>query len=239
MTTPSSSARSRGCCSSARTRSSAQALADATGAELHEVVTALERLREHYEFERRGLVVRELAGGFALHSHPDVEPAARRLFAKPRTPPLTPAQAETLAIVAYLQPVSRPEIARIRGVSAESAAATLLERGMIEEAGRSQFGAVLYRTTELFLRLFGLTAIGELPDVEQFDPAPEVEAELRERLLRAGEARAGGGAPLAPGPDPDSDPGPRPRNSRTARPSPASASPAAVPSSTSGSIATS
>ena len=55
----------------------------------------------------------------------------------------------------------------------------------------------MYRTTELFLRLFGLTAIGELPDVEQFDPAPEVEAELRERLLRAGEARAGGGAPLA------------------------------------------
>ena len=160
-------------------------------------MTALERLREHYEFERRGLVVRELAGGFTLSTHPDLEPAARRLFAKPRTPPLTPAQAETLAIVAYLQPVSRPEIARIRGVSAESAAATLLERGMIEEAGRSQFGAVLYRTTDLFLRLFGLTAIGELPDVEQFDPAPEVEAELRERLLRAGEARAGGGGPLA------------------------------------------
>ncbi|HXO09717.1 MAG TPA: SMC-Scp complex subunit ScpB [Solirubrobacteraceae bacterium] len=183
---------------------SAPALADASGAELHEVVTALERLREHYEFERRGLVLRELAGGYTLSSHPDIEPAARRLFAKPRTPPLTPAQAETLAIVAYLQPVSRPEIARIRGVSAESAAATLLERGVIEESGRSQFGAVLYRTTDLFLRLFGLTEIGELADVEQFDPAPEVEAELRERLLRAGEARAGGGGPLpAPRPEPE------------------------------------
>ena len=134
----------------------ADALADATEAELHEVVTALERLREHYEFERRGLVLRELAGGWVLSTHPDAEPAARRLLARPRTPPLTPAQAETLAIVAYLQPVSRPEIARIRGVNAESAAATLLERGLIEEAGRSQFGAVLYRTTELFLRLFGL-----------------------------------------------------------------------------------
>ncbi len=167
------------------------ALADATGAELHEVVTALERLREHYEFERRGLVVRELAGGFTLSSHPDAEPAARRLLARPRTPPLTPAQAETLAIVAYLQPVSRPEIARIRGVSAESAAATLLERGVIEEAGRSQFGAVLYRTSELFLRLFGLRSIDELPETSAFDPAPELEEELRERLLRAGEARAG------------------------------------------------
>ena len=169
----------------------ATALAEATGSQLHEVVTALERLREHYEFERRGLVLREIAGGWVLSSHPDAELAARRLLAKPRTPPLTPAQAETLAIVAYLQPVSRPEIARIRGVGAESAVATLLERGMLEEAGRSQFGAVLYRTTDLFLRLFGLEAIGALPSLNEFDPAPELEQELRDRLLRAGEARAG------------------------------------------------
>jgi segregation and condensation protein B len=169
----------------------AEAIAAATGSELHVVVSALERLREHYEFERRGLVLRELAGGWALSTHQDAEPAARRLLARPRTPVLTPAQAETLAIVAYLQPVSRPEIARIRGVNAESAAATLLERGLLEEAGRSQFGAVLYRTTELFLRLFGLNSLDELPDVGTFDPSPELEAELRERLLQAGEARAG------------------------------------------------
>jgi segregation and condensation protein B len=168
------------------------ALADATGAELHEVVSALETLREHYDFERRGLVLRELSGGWVLSTHPDAEPAARRLLARPRTPPLTPAQAETLAIIAYLQPVSRPEIARIRGVGAESAAATLLERGMIEEAGRSQFGAVLYRTTDLFLKLFGLGSLEELPPAETFAPPPELEEELRERLLRAGEARAGG-----------------------------------------------
>ena len=169
----------------------AEALADATGAELHEVVAAVERLREQLEFERRGLVVRELAGGYVLSSHPDAEPAARRLLARPRTPPLTAAQAETLAIVAYLQPVSRPEIARIRGVSAESAVATLLERGVIEESGRSQFGAVLYRTTDLFLRLFGLGSLDQLPDMASFDPSPELESELRDRLLRAGEARAG------------------------------------------------
>jgi segregation and condensation protein B len=168
----------------------AAALADATGAELHEVVTAVERLREYYEFERRGFVLRELGGGYVLSSHPDAEPAARRLLARPRTPPLTPAQAETLAIIAYLQPVSRPEIARIRGVNAESAAATLLERGIVEEAGRSQFGAVLYRTTDLFLRLFGLSSLDDLPDVSEFDPSPELEEELRERLLKAGEARA-------------------------------------------------
>ncbi len=169
------------------------ALADACEAELHEVVTALEGLREYYEFERRGLVLRELAGGWVLSSHPESEPAARRLLARPRTPPLTPAQAETLAIIAYLQPVSRPEIARIRGVNAESAAATLLERGLVEEGGRSQFGAVLYRTTDLFLRLFGLDALDGLPELANFDPSPEIEEELRERLLRAGEARAGAG----------------------------------------------
>jgi segregation and condensation protein B len=168
-------------------------LADATGAELHEVVTALEQLREQLDFERRGLMLRQLAGGWALSTHPDAEPAARRLLARPRTPPLTPAQAETLAIIAYLQPVSRPEIARIRGVNAESAAATLLERGVIEESGRSQFGAVLYRTTDLFLRLFGLSSLDELPQLSEFDPTPELEQELRDRLLQAGEARAGTG----------------------------------------------
>jgi segregation and condensation protein B len=171
---------------------SAEALVDATGAELHAVVGAVEGLREQLEFDRRGLVVRGLSGGYVLATHPDAEPAARRLLAKPRTPPLTAAQAETLAIIAYLQPVTRPEIARIRGVSAESAVATLLERGMIEESGRSQFGAVLYRTTELFLRLFGLDSLEQLPAASNFDPSPGVQAELRERLLKAGEVRAAG-----------------------------------------------
>ncbi len=165
------------------------ALAEAAEVEPQEIIEALEALSRRLEQDGRGLVLRELAGGWTLSSHPEAEDAARRLLARPRTPPLTPAQAETLAIVAYLQPVSRPEIARIRGVNAESAAATLLERGLVEESGRSQFGAVLYRTTDLFLRLFGLKSIEELPPISAFDPAPELEEELRERLLRAGEAR--------------------------------------------------
>jgi segregation and condensation protein B len=171
---------------------SADALADALELEPHEVSEALIRLREQLQTGGRGIVLRELAGGWTLSSHPDAEEAARRLLARPRTPPLTPAQAETLAIIAYLQPVSRPEITRIRGVNAESAAATLLERGLIEESGRSQFGAVLYRTTDLFMRLFGLHTLDQLPPISAFDPSPELEEELRERLLRAGEARAGG-----------------------------------------------
>jgi segregation and condensation protein B len=173
---------------------SAQELAEAAGVEEPEVKTALEELAQRFAPGSSGIHLRELAGGFTFASDPASEDAAKRLFSRPRASTLTPAQAETLAIVAYLQPISRPEITRIRGVSADSAAATLLERGLIEESGRSQFGAVVYRTTTQFLKLFGLKALGELPDVTQWDPTPEEQAELRERLLRAGEARAGEGA---------------------------------------------
>ena len=155
-----------------------------------QIRNALDLLAEELAPGRRGIVLREVAGGWALATDPGAEPAARRLLARPKTPPLTAAQAEALAIVAYLQPVSRPEIARIRGVSSESGVQTLSERGPIEEAGRSRFGAVIYRTTELFERLFGLNGLEDLPDVTKFDPTPEDAAELRERLLEAGEQRA-------------------------------------------------
>jgi segregation and condensation protein B len=164
-------------------------LADAAQADEEAVVRALRELAG--ALDGRGVVLREVAGGWSLASHPDAEEAARRLLTRPRTSALTPAQAETLAIVAYLQPVSRPEVARIRGVASESATAALTERGLIEESGRSQFGAVLYRTTPLFLKLFGLRTTDDLPDPEQWDPSPEEAGALRDRLLRAGEQRAG------------------------------------------------
>ena len=161
---------------------------EATEAEIDRALDALEGvLRDG----RRGVVLRRVAGGHTLAADPVAESAARRLLSKPRTPALTQAQAETLAIVSYLQPVSRPEIARIRGVSSESAVATLTERGLIEESGRSRFGAVVYGTTPLFEKLFGLSGLDALPDPAQFDPTPEDERELRERLLKAGEQRAG------------------------------------------------
>ncbi len=155
-----------------------------------EIRNALDLLTEDLAPGKRGLQLRELGGGFTLASEPAAELPARRLLSKPKTPPLTQAQAETLAIVAYLQPVSRPEIARIRGVGSESAVTTLGERGLIEERGRSQFGAAMYTTTELFERLFGLEGLDRLPEIGQFDPTPEDKTELRERLLRAGEQRS-------------------------------------------------
>ena len=169
---------------------SAADLAEATEATEGQIEEAIELLREDLGEGKRGVVLREVSGGFSLASDPAAEEAARRLLAKPRTPPLTQAQAETLAIVAYLQPVSRPEIARIRGVSGESAVQTLAERGLIEESGRSRFGAAIFKTSELFERLFGLSGLDQLPDPAQFDPTPEDESELRERLLKAGEQRA-------------------------------------------------
>ena len=169
----------------------ADELAEASGAGALEVAAALGELAAELAPGRRGLILREVAGGFSLASDPQTEEAARTLLGRPRQGSLTPAQLETLAIVAYLQPVSRPEIARIRGVNAESPVATLLDRGLITESGRSKFGAVLYKTTSLFLKLFDLASLEQLPEASAWDPTPEEEGELRDRLLAAGDARAG------------------------------------------------
>jgi segregation and condensation protein B len=166
-------------------------LAEACEAGEAEVERALDLLSGALAEGKRGVVLRHVAGGYTLAAEPAADIAARRLLAKPKTPPLTQAQAETLAIIAYLQPISRPEVARIRGVSGESAVQTLTERGLIEESGRSRFGATIYKTTPLFERLFGLAGLDQLPDASRFDPTPEDEAELRERLLKAGEQRQG------------------------------------------------
>ena len=165
-------------------------LAEACETGASEIEDALDELDRRLGVGSRGLTLRNVAGGWTLATVSGVEQASRRLLAKPRTPPLTQAQAETLAIIAYLQPVSRPEIARIRGVSSESAVASLSERGLIEESGKSRFGAVIYRTSQLFEKVFGLESLDQLPDPSRFDPTPEDERELRERLLSVGDQRS-------------------------------------------------
>ena len=169
---------------------SAAELAEAIEIDEEAVTGAIDELEQRLAGDERGLRLRRVAGGITLAAVPEAKAAARRLLAKPRTPPLTQAQAEVLAIVAYLQPVTRPEIARIRGVSSDSAVSSLTERGMIEERGRSRFGAVTYGTTPLFEKLFGLESLDTLPDIEGFKASPEDEQELRDKLLRAGEQRA-------------------------------------------------
>jgi segregation and condensation protein B len=170
---------------------SLEELGEVTSASEAELAGVIAELAGAYAPGARGLLLREVAGGYTLASDPIAETAARALLTRPRLATLTAAQLETLAIVAYLAPVSRPEIARIRGVNADSPVATLLDRGLVEESGRSEFGAVTYRTTTLFLKIFGLAGLDDLPDVARWDPTPEETSALRDRLLAAGEARAG------------------------------------------------
>lgn len=164
-------------------------LADATEDHPERIETALGLLRERYAEGRSGIVLEQVAGGFAFRASREAADACARLFERPVERGLSQAALETLAIVAYLGPCSRPDIARIRGVAADSAVASLVERGLVTEAGRENGlgGAVRYRTTPLFERVFGLESLAALP---RLDDLGEDAAELRERLLEVAEARA-------------------------------------------------
>jgi len=164
-------------------------LCDATEDHPERIETALGLLRERYSEGRSGIVLEEVAGGYAFRASRDAADACARLFERPVERGLSQAALETLAIVAYLGPCSRPDIARIRGVAADSAVASLVERGLVTEAGREsdQGGAIRYRTTPLFERVFGLESLVALP---RLDDLGEDAAQLRDRLLEVAEARA-------------------------------------------------
>jgi segregation and condensation protein B len=164
-------------------------LAQATEDDPERVETALRLLRERYNEKRSGIVLEEVAGGFAYRASREASDACARLFERPIERGLSQAALETLAVVAYLGPVSRPEIARIRGVAADSAVASLVERGLIAEAGRENTpgGAVRYKTTALFERVFGLESLAALP---RLDDLGETKDELRSRLVEVASARA-------------------------------------------------
>jgi segregation and condensation protein B len=164
-------------------------LADATEDHPERIETAIGLLQERYAEGKSGIVLEEVSGGFAFRASRDAADACARLFERPVERGLSHAALETLAIVAYLGPCSRPDVARIRGVAADSTVASLVERGLISEAGREpgQGGAVRYRTTPLFERVFGLESLAALP---RLDDLGEDAAELRERLLEVAEARA-------------------------------------------------
>ena len=168
---------------------SLEELADATADDAERIETAIGLLRERYREGRCGIVLEEVAGGFAFRAAREAAEACARLFERPVERGLSQAALETVAIVAYLGPVSRPEIARIRGVAADSAVASLLERGLIAEAGRESGpgGAVRYRVTPLFERVFGLESLAALPRLDDIGAGQEA---IRERLLEVAEARA-------------------------------------------------
>jgi len=164
-------------------------LAEATEDDPERVETALGLLRERFSERRSGIVLEQVAGGHALRASREASEACARLFERPVERGLSQAALETLAVVAYLGPCSRPEVARIRGVAADSAVASLVERGLISEAGRESGpgGAVRYRTTPLFERVFGLESLAALP---RLDDLGADTGEIRERLLAVASARA-------------------------------------------------
>ncbi|MBA3432519.1 MAG: SMC-Scp complex subunit ScpB [Actinobacteria bacterium] len=164
-------------------------LAEACADDPERVETAVGLLRERYTERRSGIVLEEVAGGYAFRASREASDACARLFERPVERGLSQAALETLAVVAYLGPCSRPEIARIRGVAADSAVASLVERGLISEAGRESVpgGAVRYRTTPLFERVFALESLAALP---RLDDLGADTGELRDRLLEVASARA-------------------------------------------------
>jgi segregation and condensation protein B len=140
--------------------------AEATLADLR---VALDLIREHYDFDQHGIELVELAGGYQILTRPMHAAAIERAQFSVRTPKLTAATLETLAVIAYRQPVGRAEIEEIRGVSAGGVLRSLQERGLIEVVGRSEgMGRpLLYGTTPLFLELLGLRDLSDLPKAEE------------------------------------------------------------------------
>ena len=163
-------------------------LADAAQDDQESIREALERIGERFSDERSGIVLEQVAGGYALRASRSAAEACARLFERPAQRSLSAAAMETLAIVAYLGPCTRPEIARIRGVSAESTVANLVERGLISEAGRGAGpgGAIRYRVTPLFERVFGLDNLAELPRLDDLGEGAE---EIRARLYAVADKR--------------------------------------------------
>jgi segregation and condensation protein B len=162
-------------------------IAAAAEDDIARVEEALALLGERYREGRSGIVLEQVAGGYAFRAAREAADACSRLFERPVQRGLSQAALETLAIVAYLGPVSRPEVARIRGVAADSAVASLVERGLIAEAGRhDEGGAVRYRATELFERVFGLQSLSELPRLDDLGGSVD---EIRARLTEIAEMR--------------------------------------------------
>lgn len=190
----------------------AQLLADALELSVDEVEAQLGELAAGYEREQRGMVVRQVDRGWRMYTAPGAAPVVERWVLAGRTGRLTQAALETLAVVAYKQPISRQEISDIRGVNADAAVRSLAARGLVEDAGRDDGPgqAVLYATTTRFLERLGIPSLDALPPLTDFlpeSPAPDEPAldaikDARRRLAAGGVERrhdgSGGPDPLPP-----------------------------------------
>ncbi|MBU6328340.1 MAG: SMC-Scp complex subunit ScpB [Acidobacteria bacterium] len=162
----------------------AQMLAQLTEQSLSEVESQLAELAAEFAEQGRGFQLAHVAGGWRFQSHPDMAPYVERFVLEGQSAKLSAAALETLAIVAYKQPLSRAQIAAIRGVSVDSVVRTLEQRGYIGEVARDPGPgqAVLFGTTPLFLERLGINSLADLPSVAEFVPGADVVEALEQGL---------------------------------------------------------
>ncbi len=159
-------------------------LASMLECDVAEVEEALVELRDALEQEGRGIQLREVAGGWRLFTHPVYHDLVEKYVLSWDTRKLSAAATETLAIVAYTQPVTRADVSAVRGVSSDSTINSLVEKGLVREVGTSDApgNPVLYGTTQTFLEKFGLRSVDDLPDLSEFAPDDETRRLIVERL---------------------------------------------------------
>lgn len=172
-------------------------LATAVGHPVEDVVAALQLLAEEYDEADRGFELRNVAGGWRYYTREDYAHVVERFVLDGQQARLTQAALETLAVVAYRQPVSRARVSAIRGVNVDGVMRTLLTRGLVEEAGSDpETGAHLYRTTSYFLERIGVTGLDELPELAPYLPDLE---DMEEELGALAAQHAPGPAGQEPG----------------------------------------
>lgn len=149
-----------------------------------EVASLLAELKVEYEETNRGFQLREVAGGWRLFTHPAYHEQVESFVLSWDTQKLSQAALETLAVIAYHQPVTREMVKGIRGVNSDGVISSLVDKGLIREMGRDvdRGQAILYGTTNAFLEKFGLRSTRDLPDLEQFAPDEQSRQFIRERL---------------------------------------------------------
>lgn len=163
---------------------SASQLASLLNATPGEVASLLAELQAEYEDANRGFQLREVAGGWRLFTHPAFHDQVERFVLSWDTQRLSQAALETLAVIAYHQPVTREMVKGIRGVNSDGVISSLVDKGLIREVGRDaeRGQAIIYGTTNAFLEKFGLRSVKDLPDLEQFAPDEQSRQFIRERL---------------------------------------------------------
>lgn len=166
------------------------ALADMLEVDPADVEGALVGLRDKLEAENRGIQLREVAGGWRLYTHPAYHELIEKYVLSWDTRKLSQAAMETLAIVAYTQPTTRAQVTSVRGVNSDSPINSLVEKGLVREAGTADTpgNPTLYATTRAFLEKFGLRSTADLPDLSEFAPDDSTRTLIRERLSAAHEA---------------------------------------------------